>query len=82
MKKELGADFEWVDMPREEILADQDLCLRVGLLEHVRWNAYMRTEGYSYGEITSHLYKKHNCLVSVVELIKTEEGREILRKDV
>jgi len=82
MYEKMGVDFPGIDMPRESILKDPNLCLKIGLIEHIRWNAYMRTEGYSYGTATDHLSKKHSCLVSVHKLEETENGREILKKDV
>lgn len=50
--------------------------LEIGLFEHVRWNAYMRTEGYSYAENRNDLTKTHNNLVSVKRLTDDD-----LRKD-
>lgn len=82
MSDQMGIEFPDTNMPREEILKDQDLCLEIGRMEHVRWNAYMRTEGYSYGPQKNHLAKTHNCLVSVDELMETEQGRKTLMKDV
>ena len=32
-------------------------------LEHWRWNAYMRSEGFRYAEERNDMAKKHNCLV-------------------
>ncbi len=37
-------------------------------LEHCRWNAYMRSEGYTYGEKRNDLAKKHYCLVPFDQL--------------
>lgn len=40
-------------------------------LEHRRWNAYMRSEGYRYGAVRDNENKTHPCLVPYDEL--TEE---------
>ena len=37
-------------------------------LEHCRWNAYMRSEGYTYGPKRNDLAKKHHCLVPFDQL--------------
>ena len=47
------------------------------MLEHNRWNAYMRSEGYVYGgtpepEGRNDLAKMHNCLVRF-ELLSPED---------
>ena len=49
----------------------------IRILEHNRWNAYMRSEGYVYGGTPSpdgrnDLAKKHNCLVRF-ELLSAED---------
>ena len=58
MNEKMGISFPGINMPRKEILENFDLCLQIGLIEHIRWNAYMRTEGYSYDKKTNHLSKK------------------------
>ena len=50
-------------------------------LEHCRWNAYMRSEGYSYGgtverEGRNDLAKLHNCLVPFDELPLSEQEKD------
>ena len=47
----------------------------IGKVEHVRWNAYMRSEGYVCAP-KNHLAKHHHNLVSVFKL-----SDEDLRKD-
>ncbi len=69
-----GASKDWNSRTQDEKLA-------IGKIEHVRWNAYMRTEGYQFSgnkEKTSRndLGKLHHNLVPVTEL--TDED---LRKD-
>ena len=50
-------------------------------LEHRRWNAYMRSEGYVYGGTIeksgrNDLAKKHNCLVPFDELPLKEQEKD------
>ena len=61
-----GSDKPWEDRTKEEKLA-------VGYMEHLRWNAYMRSEGYSFSgspEASSRndLGKLHHNLVEVEAL--------------
>jgi len=61
-----GIEKEWDKRTEEEKLA-------IGLVEHVRWNAYMRTEGYQYSgsnkkESRNDMGKLHPNLVPVSEL--------------
>ncbi len=44
------------------------------VIEHRRWNAYMRSEGYCCGEEKNHLAKTHPCLIDFEAL--TPEDRE------
>lgn len=51
------------------------------ILEHCRWNAYMRSEGYVYGGTVeksgrNDLAKKHNCLVPFDELPLKEQEKD------
>jgi hypothetical protein len=69
-----GVSKEWNNRTDEEKLA-------IGQIEHVRWNAYMRTEGYQYSgsqnkASRNDLGKVHHNLVSVTELSDDD-----LRKD-
>ena len=58
--KLLGNNTPWDERTYDELLS-------VGTMEHVRWNAYMRTEGYQKGP-RDDLAKLHPNLVSVKEL--------------
>lgn len=51
--------------------------LLAGAIEHVRWNAYMRSEGYAFGEKTDHFTKRHYDLRNVSAMTLHD-----LRKDV
>lgn len=53
-----------------------DQMAAIGKLEHVAWNAYMRTEGFSWGAQTNRLAKLHCCIKPVSALDAKE-----LRKD-
>ena len=51
------------------------------ILEHCRWNAYMRSEGYVYSgsiekESRNDLAKTHNCLVPFAELPLEEQEKD------
>ena len=46
------------------------------VLEHRRWNAYMRTEGYVYAETRNNLAKTHPCLVKFDELPLKEQEKD------
>lgn len=69
-----GVDKAWNERSEEEKLA-------IGRVEHLRWNAYMRSEGYQYSgskerSTRNDLGKLHNNLVPLSELTDEE-----LRKD-
>lgn len=45
-------------------------------LEHCRWNAYMRSQGYCYAEKRNDLAKTHHCLVPFDELSEAEQKKD------
>ncbi|MBQ8747181.1 MAG: hypothetical protein IJZ08_04855 [Clostridia bacterium] len=45
-------------------------------LEHRRWNAYMRSEGYSYAPKRYDLAKVHHCLVPFDELSPEDQAKD------
>ena len=55
---------------------DLDEMRIIGKLEHPSWNAYMRSEGFTYGKETNMLAKRHKCLIATSALSAKE-----LRKD-
>ncbi len=65
---------------RPEDRTDEELwSLRI--LEHCRWNAYMRSEGYVYGGTVERsgrndLAKMHNCLVPFAKLPLKEQEKD------
>ena len=64
-----GAD----QAPDERSDADR-VALRI--LEHRRWNAFMRSEGYSYNPVRNVLAKTHHCLVPFWELDEKEQAKD------
>ena len=46
------------------------------ILEHKRWNAYMRSEGFTYAEKRNNLAKTHHCLVPFDELPLKEQEKD------
>ena len=59
-----GLDREWDERTPDE-------CLAIGTIEHVRWNAYMRLEGYCRGP-RNDLAKTHPKLVPVTMLTEDD----------
>lgn len=45
-------------------------------LEHRRWNAYMRSEGYCCASERNDLAKTHHCLVPFDELSETDQAKD------
>ena len=70
----LGLQIPGIHKPWERRTPEEKLA--IGRVEHVRWNAFMRTEGYSYNPVRSDLAKLHDRLVPVQEL-----SEEDLRND-
>ena len=64
-----GVDKEPCDRTEEELVG-----LRV--LEHQRWNAYMRSEGFTYAPKRNNLAKTHHCLVPFGELSLEEQKKD------
>lgn len=64
-----GADKAVADRTEEE-----KRVLRMN--EHRRWNAYMRTEGYTYAEKRNNLAKTHHCLVTFDALSQKEQEKD------
>lgn len=59
----------------------EDELWNLRILEHNRWNAYMRSEGYVYGGTVekagrNDLAKMHNCLVPFAELPLKEQEKD------
>ena len=61
--------------------SEAETSLIAGMLEHRRWNAYMRSEGFVYGDIRNNLAKQHNLLVRYDELSKAEQDKDFKSDD-
>lgn len=77
MKKLCG--IPGIEKDPEERTEEELWSLRI--LEHCRWNAYMRSEGYVYSgsvnkETRNDLAKMHNCLVPFGELPLEEQEKD------
>ncbi len=53
------------------------LIIKLMMLEHERWCAYMRTDGYVFAEERNDLGKMHYDLVSYYELEPYEKGKDL-----
>lgn len=64
-----GADKKEEELTGEE----KDI---IGVLEHKRWNAYMRSEGYVYAEKRNNLAKTHYDLICFEDLTREEKDKD------
>ena len=69
-----GIEKKFENRTEEEIL-------NLRILEHKRWNAYMRSEGYIFGGTVekkgrNDLAKMHNCLVPFNELLPSDQIKD------
>lgn len=60
---------------KEEDLTDEEKDT-IATLEHRRWNAYMRSEGYIYKETRNDLAKMHHDLVDYSSLTEEEKRKD------
>ena len=76
MHKKLKSDLgvPGTDKLPEERTEEELMLIRV--LEHKRWNAYMRSEGYCFGETRNNLAKLHPCLVPFNDLSLKEQLKD------
>ena len=63
-----------VEKKKEERLEEEKWNLRK--LEHRRWNAYMRAQGYTWAEKRNNLAKTHPCLVPFEELSLVDQEKD------
>lgn len=50
--------------------------LKLRMLEHRRWNAYMRSEGFTFSPVRNNLAKTHNCLITYDDLTEEEKAKD------
>ena len=64
-----GSDKDPKDRTEEELWG-------MRILEHCRWNAYMRSEGYVFSEKRYDLAKTHHCLIPFADLPLAEQIKD------
>ncbi len=74
LRQKIGLKTQTLNKAWEDLTLEEKV--EIGKIEHVRWNAYMRTEGYSYASKRNDLAKVHHNLVPVSKL-----SYDDLRKD-
>ena len=55
---------------------EKEILARVSEIEHIRWNAYMRSEGFVYNRKCTR-FKMHDKLVSLDELTREDRLKDI-----
>ena len=66
------AELPFMSTPLENWTDDEKL--EYSAIEHLRWNAYMRSEGYSAGEKRYDLAKCHDLIITNEQLAKKDEA--------
>ena len=61
----------------EKIVAYLLLTVKLMELEHIRWLAYMRTEGYRFAKQKNDLGKMHPDLCAMKDLDEGEKGKDL-----
>lgn len=73
-KMKLACKIPYADVQPENRPEKERNILRK--LEHCRWSAYMRSEGYTYGAVRNDLAKKHPCLVPYRCLSEKDQAKD------
>lgn len=73
-KMKIHCNIQGVNKTSDNRTEEEKMNLR--MLEHRRWNAYMRSEGYSYAPVRNDLAKGHNCLVPFSLLSKEDKMKD------
>lgn len=76
MKARIACNIPGADKKENDLTEEEANIIEV--LEHKRWNAYMRSEGYIFGEKRNDLGKMHDNLIKFDDL--TEELKRLDRK--
>lgn len=73
-KMRVYCNIAGANKPAEERTEKEKYNMRI--LEHKRWNAYMRSEGYSYAVNRNDMAKQHNCLVPFDSLSEVDKIKD------
>lgn len=73
-KMKIGCKIPGIEKELEQRSEQEKWALRE--LEHRRWNAYMRSEGFVYAKERNNLAKTHHCLVPFDELSLKEQEKD------
>ncbi len=74
MRARIKCGIKGADKRESELTVEEAHVLEV--LEHKRWNAYMRSEGYVYGDVRNDLAKMHNNLVRFDTLSEEDKRKD------
>ena len=75
---EYRADLPFMSTPLASWADDNKI--EYSKLEHIRWNAYMRSEGYSSGKERYDLAKRHNLILTNADLAKKDEAEHTTKR--
>lgn len=73
-KMKIICEIPGIEKAPEERSQGERLNLR--MLEHRRWNAYMRSEGYTYDKQRDNLAKTHPCLLTYEALSPEDKAKD------
>ena len=73
-KMKILCKMSGIEKPIEQRTEEEIWALRE--LEHRRWNAYIRSEGYTYAEERNNLAKTHHCLIPFYDLPLKEQKKD------
>jgi len=80
MKARIACRLPGADMDEHNILPEEKN--RIAILEHRRWNTYMRSEGYVFSgsddeSTRNDLGKMHHCLIRYSDLSESEKEKDV-----
>lgn len=76
---EYGVNLPFMEKPRTEWTSDEKM--EYSKLEHIRWNAYMRSEGFSYAEKRCDIAKQHWYITTNTRIAEIDKDRKIRESD-